>query len=255
VTLVQPPRTGPRLAAAVGAAAALACLVPSGPAAAAANPGQAVANDYGQSDAEVAAEIAAAVDADPAVVQWRAVAAHDRRVLTTRTAAEAAARKAYLAAVASRRRTRIASTRRPYLAAHTLTLRAKAAYTAAVTRRNAVVGAVTAAVTATHYRPVDGTFDGRLVTYLVPTVPFSFEPMQVRITVSGGHVSDVSVIAQAAPLSDSATYNTRSLSTLVLEAMSAGDTAKVASVSGASLSSEAFQQSLQSALLAAGFKA
>jgi uncharacterized protein with FMN-binding domain len=36
--------------------------------------------------------------------------------------------------------------------------------------------------------------------------------------------------------------------------MSAGDTANVANVSGASLSSEAFQQSLQSALITAGFK-
>jgi len=89
----------------------------------------------------------------------------------------------------------------------------------------------------------------------VPTKPVSFEPLHVRITVYGGHLSDISVISQAPVLSDSNSYNVMSLSTLCLEAMSAGDTANVAAVSGASLSSEAFQQSLQSALVSAGFKA
>jgi uncharacterized protein with FMN-binding domain len=36
--------------------------------------------------------------------------------------------------------------------------------------------------------------------------------------------------------------------------MNAGDTPTVAAVTGASLTSEAFEQSLQSALVAAGFK-
>ena len=46
-----------------------------------------------------------------------------------------------------------------------------------------------------------------------------------------------------------------SLSTLTLEAMQAHDTATIATYSGASLTSEAFTQSLQSALVSAGFKA
>ena len=254
MTLRRPhPRTVPAITVALGAAA-LACLLPASPAAAASSPGQAVADDYGQSDAEVAVEIAAAVAADPSVVHWKAVAATDRRVVLARVAAEAKAGKAYSAAVRSKKRTRITATHKALLGSHALTVKAKAVYAAAVKKRDAVIASRTSAVTGAHFRPVDGTFDGRLVKYLVPTVPFSFEPMQVRITVYGGHVSDISVITQADPLSDSGTYNTRSLSTLTLEAMSAGDTANVASVSGASLSSEAFSQSLQSALVAAGFK-
>jgi len=247
------PRAVPALSAALGAAA-LVCLLPTAPAAAMANPGQPVANDYGQSDAEVAVEVATAVAADPAVIHWNAVVASNRRVLVTRAAAEAKAAKAYTAAVKSKKRPRIASTHKVLAASHALTLKARAAYAASVTKRNAVITARTTAVRTAHFRPVDGTFDGRLVKYLVPTVPFSFEPMQVRISVYGGHVSDVSVIVQADPLSDSGTYNTKSLSILTLEAMTAGDTANVANVSGASLSSEAFQQSLQSALVTAGFK-
>jgi uncharacterized protein with FMN-binding domain len=117
------------------------------------------------------------------------------------------------------------------------------------------VSSVTAAVRATHYRPVDGSYNGRLVSYLVPSKPISFEPLQVHITVYGGHLSDVAVVNQAPVLSDSNSYNVMSLSTLALEAMNAKDTANVAAVSGASLTSEAFAQSLQSALVAAGFKA
>jgi uncharacterized protein with FMN-binding domain len=86
-------------------------------------------------------------------------------------------------------------------------------------------------------------------------MPVSFEPMQVQVTVYGGHVSDVTVTAKADPGSDSASYNTMSLTTLTLEAMSADGSASIAAVSGASLSSEAFTQSLQSALVAAGFHA
>ena len=247
------PRAVPALTAALSATA-LACLLPAAPAAAMANPGQVVANDYGQSDAEVAVEIAAAVAADPTVAHWKAVVAYDHRVLVTRTAAEAKAAKAYIAAVKSKKRPRITSTHKVLVASHALTLKARAAYLAAVKKRNTVITARTTAVRNTHFRPLDGTFDGRLVKYLVPTVPFSFEPMQVRISVYGGHVSDVSVIVQADPLTDSGTYNTKSLSILTLEAMTAGDTSNVANVSGASLSSEAFQQSLQSALITAGFK-
>jgi uncharacterized protein with FMN-binding domain len=141
------------------------------------------------------------------------------------------------------------------VAAHASTTRARTALTAAVKAQNATIARVTAAVRATHYLPVDGTYLGDLRKYLVPTVPFSFEPMQVQITVYGGHVSDVVVTAQADATSDSHAYNDMSLSTLALEAMNAHDTANITAVSGASLSSEAFTQSLQSALVSAGFKA
>ena len=249
------PRPTPALTAFAGAATALACLLPGTPAYAAANPGQTITNDYGQSDAEVAAEVNAAVAANATVVHWNAVVAYDLKVVNIRYAQEVKALAAYKAAIKSRVASRIASTKKVYLATHATTAKAKAVYNAAVAKQKAVVASVTAAVRATHYRPVDGTYDGRLVNYLVPTVPFSFEPLQVRITVYGGHVSDVAVVAQAPVLSDSNSYNVMSLSTLCLEAMNAGATANVAAVSGASLSSEAFQQSLQAALVSAGFKA
>jgi len=63
------------------------------------------------------------------------------------------------------------------------------------------------------------------------------------------------VTAQADATSDSHAYNDMSLSTLTLEAMNAHDTATITAVTGASLTSEAFTQSLQSALVRAGFKA
>jgi uncharacterized protein with FMN-binding domain len=250
------PRSAPAFAVFAGAATALACLLPATPALAAANPGQAVANDYGQSDAEVTAEVNAVVVANASVIHWNSVVAYDLKVVKIRYAQEVKALAAYRAAIKSRVASRIASTKKAYLAAHATTAKAKVVYNAAVAKRKAVVASVTAAVRATHYRPVDGTYDGRLVSYLVPTTPkISFEPLQVRITVYGGHVSDVSVIAQAPELSDSNSYNVMSLSTLCLETMTSGDTAAVAAVSGASLTSEAFQQSLQAALVAAGFKA
>jgi uncharacterized protein with FMN-binding domain len=248
-------RTAPALAATAGAAAALAFLLPAGPALAAAPDGQAVANDYGQSDTEVAVEIQTAVDANAAVVRSRAVASSARSVYVARTAAETRAKKTYSAAVASHVASRIASTKKALAAAHAATLRARTAYVAALTKRNSTVASVTASVRATHYRPVDGSYDGSLRMYLVPTSPKpKLEPMQVHITVYGGHVSDVTVIKQADVLSDSNSYNQMSLSTLMLEAMNAGDTANVAAVSHASLSSEAFAQSLQAALVAAGYK-
>jgi uncharacterized protein with FMN-binding domain len=245
----------PALAAFAGAATALACLLPATPAFAAANPGQAIANDYGQSDAEVAAEINAAVAANATLIHWNSVVAYDLRVLKARAALEAKTLAAYKAAIRSRVPKRIASTKKAYVAAHAATAKARTVYNAALTKRRAVLASVTAAVRAAHYRPVDGTYDGRAVSYLVPSKPVSFEPLQVRITVYGGHLSDISVVAQAPVLSDSNSYNVMSLSTLCLEAMSAGDTANVAAVSGASLTSEAFQQSLQAALVSAGFKA
>lgn len=228
---------------------------PMVPANAAANPGQAIANDYGQTDVEVAAEIAAAVNSNPHVVTTAAAATAARKVLVARWATEAKAKAAYVAAVRSKVAARIAATRKVYLHAHALTVKANATWTSANAAAVKTRATITAQVKATHYRPVDGTFAGPVQNYLVPTIPkFSFEPLQVRISVYGGHVSNVEVIKQAPVSSDSNSYNVMSLSKLCLEAMSANDTSNVAAVSGASLTSEAFQQSLSAALIAAGFK-
>ena len=253
-----PPTTGRRLAgiaALTGITAGL-LVAPMSPALAAANPGQAIANDYGQTDVEVAAEITAAVNANGRVQATAAAAAAAHRVLLARWAAEGKARAAYLAAVRSKVASRIVKTRKTYLSAHALSVKAAAAAKSTAATSAATRAAVTAQVKALHYRPQDGTFAGPIQNYLVPTTPkFSFEPLQVQISVYGGHVSDVRVITQAPVSSDSNSYNVMSLSTLCLEAMAAHDTANVAAVSGASLSSEAFQQSLTAALVAAGFKA
>ena len=249
----MPPRRRALLAVA-GAAATLLPMAPAGPADALANPGQPVNNDYGQSIAEVNAEVTAAVSANAKVVAARAAYASAHATTVARRAAEVRAKATYLAAVRSRVAIRITRTKKAYYAAHAATQRAVTVETAARTHCAAVLASVTAGVRALHFRPVDGTFVGRLVSYGVPTVPFSLEKMQVRISVYGGHVSDVTVVAQAADTSDSAIYNNRSLSKLVIEAISARDTATIAAVSGASLSSEAFTQSLESALISAGFK-
>ena len=243
------------LVAALGATTALGTMSPSSPVAATAAPGQPVVDDYGQTLLEINAEISAAVSANASVIKAKASVASLSKVVRARAAVETRARATYLAAVRSRVKPRITSTYRVYVAAHASTTRARTALTAAVKAQNATIAKVTAAVRATHYMPVDGTYLGDLRKYLVPTVPFSFEPMQVQITVYGGHVSDVVVTAQADATSDSNAYNNMSLSTLALEAMNAHDTANIAAVSGASLSSEAFTQSLQSALVSAGFKA
>jgi uncharacterized protein with FMN-binding domain len=245
----------PARLAAVAAAAMLAAWAPVTSAEAAAAPGQPIDDDYGQSGAEVSAEVTAQVGADSSVVRLRALVAHDRRVLLTRVAAEAKARNVYVAAVHSRKRTRMLTAHKAYAAAHAATVKARAAYLTATRTLSSTTTKVAAGVRAQHYTPVDGTYAGALERYLVPTVPISFEPMQVQITVYGGHVADVAVIAQAPALSDSASYDEMSLTTLSFEAMHAGDTASIAAVSGASLTSEAFATSLQSALVLAGYRA
>lgn len=221
---------------------------------AAANPGQSVYNDYGQSDAEVAVEIRTQVEASTYVKAALATYTKARATTAAKRKALATAKSAYLAAVRSKVRIRIDRTHAAYVAAYRAYGKALFAEKSARIKLANIRAAKTAAVTALHYRPKDGVFTGRLVNYLVPTIPFSFEPLQVRITVYGGHVSDVEVTQQAPVDSDSYGYNEMSLSTLMLETMQAHDTANIAAVTGASLSSEAFQQSLESALVAAGYR-
>ncbi len=251
------PRTrvlGGTAAAALLGGAALALLAPgTAPVAASAAPGQPVENDYGQSANEVAAEIAVVVNADAGVVRTRAALIKARDVVLVRAAMESRARAAYLAAVRTRIKSRITTTYAAYLAAKAATARAKSAYTAAAKLYTSARATATARVTATHYQPKDGVWTGTKKSYLVPSQPISFEPMQVQITVYGGHVSDVVVTAQAEAGTDSASYNDMSLSTLALQAMAADGTSAIAGVSGATLTTGAFRSSLQSALVAAGF--
>lgn len=236
----------------LGAAAVVAPVVTATTAQAAANPGQAVLNDYGQSAAEVAAEVASAVNAAPAVLQARQRVTAAHTALLARIKAEKAAHKAFLAAVKSKNAARIAAAKKADKAAHKKTLRAAAAERAAKTALTNQIAATTAAVRAAHYRPVDGTWTGDLKQYFIPEA--GLEPIQVRITVYGGHVSDVTVPVYQTQ-GDSGSYNAMALPILLDRAMAAHDTAVVANVSGASLTSTAFANSLQSALIKAGFHA
>ncbi len=219
------------LLAAAGCAAVLGSLAGPAPAQAATDP---VNNDYGQSAEQVTAEVAAQVAATPAVKAANAKVAQAR----------AALRKAKkLEAVARRTDTRVR-------AAHRRTVRAKAALAAARAAQAKVVTSATATVRAAHFTPVDGSYVGSVAQYFIPGI--GLEPIQVGITVYGGHVSDVSVPLYVAT-GDSGEYNAMALPILMTEAMAAGDTATVASVTGASLTSGAFVSSLTAALAAAGF--
>ena len=245
------------LAAALGLAAVAATASSAAPALAAAAPGQPIANDYGQSDAQVAVEVATAVNADPAVVAARTAASHAHTVLAIRTNGYTAARNAYVYARAhhysAARMARAAAT----LAAATKQLvAARAASSAAALKVTKIVASTTARVRATHFRPVDGVWAGNEQIYFIPGATPPTEPLTVQVTVYAGHVSDVAVIKQADPSTTSyREYNSISLSTLEREAMTLDGSAAVAWVSGATLTSDAFQNSLQSALIKAGFHA
>ncbi len=218
---------------------------------AAAEPGQSVYNDYGQSAVEVNVEVNTEVNANLAVRQARVRVTSFHTTVLYRLRVQAVARTAYLAAVSSRNAARIRTTKATYVAAITATNKAKAVEAAAVTALNKTIASVAAAVRAKHYRPVDGVWTGAVSQYFIPGV--GLEPIQVRITVYGGHVSDVSVPVYVST-GDSGGYNARALPVLMQETMLAHDTAQVAAVSGASLTSSSFQKSLSSALVAAGFK-
>lgn len=236
----------------LGSSAALAPLVSlATPAFAAANPGQAVVNDYGQSPAEVTAEVTAAVNATPAVVKAKNAVTAAHNAVLARAKAETTAKNAYSAALKTKNPARIAAAKKALVAAHAATVRAQAVEAAARTALARLIASTTAAVRAKHYLPVDGVWTGDAAQYFIPGI--GLEPVQVQITLYGGHVSDVTV-PQYAKTGDSAQYNAMAIPTLSHEAMTANDTAVVASVTGASLTSEAFHKSLLSALTKAGFK-
>jgi uncharacterized protein with FMN-binding domain len=237
----------------LGSTAAVAPLISAArPATAAPNPGQSIWNDYGQSPTEVTAEVTSQVNATPAVVRARQAVATAHATVVSLTKAQSAARAAYLKAVKAKSKSRISRTHRAYAAAQRRTAAAHKAEGAAKAALAKVLASTTAAIRAQHYTPVDGTYTGSVAQYFVPDL--GLEPVQVRITVSGGHVSGVSAPVYT-KTGDSGSYNAMAIPTLIEEALAAGDTANVATVSGATLTSEGFAKSLQSALGQAGFPA
>lgn len=219
---------------------------------AAPNPGQSIWNDYGQSPAEVTAEVTSQVNATPAVIRARQAVATAHATVVRLAKAQAAARTAYRKAVKSKRKSRIAATHRAYVTAQRRTAAARKAEGAAKAALAQVLAKTTAAIRAKHYTPVDGTYTGNVAQYFIPDL--GLEPVQVQITVYGGHVSDVSAPVYV-KTGDSGGYNAMAIPTLLEEAMAAQDTANVATVTGATLTSEGFAKSLQSALGKAGFPA
>lgn len=250
---MRPLRRRP-LVAAIGGLAVVAPLSAALPAHAAPNPGQAIENDYGQTDAEVTAEVNAAVGADPAVKAARATVASAHTLVVSRAAAEARAKKVYTKALkAKKKRKAIAKAKRAWKVAKARTASARAAESDAAKAAAAVVAQKTADVRWLHYRPVDGVWQGARSSYFIPD-DGKLHPIEVRITVSGGHVVDVSVPVLETT-GETGRINADALPVLIARALAANDTAEVAGVSGASLTSYAFRNSLSSALIRAGYHA
>jgi uncharacterized protein with FMN-binding domain len=235
----------------IGSIATLSPLAATEAALAAPNPGQAINNDYGQTTAQVNAEVTAQVNAARSVVAARAAVKTRHATLLVRIRAEAAAHSRYLAAIRSNVPARIVATRKAFVAAHARTVAARAAETRARATLARILRSATTSVRARHFRPVNGTWDGAVATYFAPDT--GVESLQVRIVVAGGHVTAVTV-----PVfynqGESGDINRAAVPTLCTSALAAKDTAKVANVSGASLTSAAFRTSLQSALTHAGYK-
>lgn len=95
-------------------------------------------------------------------------------------------------------------------------------------------------VTATY---ADGTFTGDTFTN-------RWGPVQVEVTVSGGQIAEVTVLQYPDDDRKSVQINQRALPTLIQSTLST-QSAEVDSVSGATYTSEGYQQSLQTALDAA----
>lgn len=101
-----------------------------------------------------------------------------------------------------------------------------------------VVASSTAAKSAGKYK--DGTYTG-------PSVDATYGSVQVQVTVSGGKITDVQFLSHPGGRGESVSINNMAMPILTQEAISA-QSANVQAVSGATFTSGAFVQSLQSAL-------
>ncbi len=87
-------------------------------------------------------------------------------------------------------------------------------------------------------------------TYAGATISTKFGPVQVQIVYSGGQITDVTALQTPSDDRKSININNRAVPTLVTETLTA-QSASVNSVSGATYTSNAYKQSLQSAIDAA----
>lgn len=84
-------------------------------------------------------------------------------------------------------------------------------------------------------------------TYTGTTVKHMYGPVQVQITIEGGKLTDIQFLQQPSGRGESNEINSFATPILVQEAIAA-QSAQVDVVSGATLTSRAFMESLQSAL-------
>ena len=96
-----------------------------------------------------------------------------------------------------------------------------------------------------------GGASGTTSTVTGPAVGTRWGPVQVQITVAGGTVTDVQVVRYPNGNGRDQQINARALPILVSEALEA-QSASIDMVSGATVTSEGYVQSLQAALDAAG---
>jgi uncharacterized protein with FMN-binding domain len=238
--------------------------------------GQDINNDWGQTPEEVAAEIAAQVAADPAVVAARATYLKALHVVDVRRAAVKSAQREYRHALRTKsrvddRRAKRALTKARRALASALAAADDAKLALARTRRS-----VTADITALHYvldptpTPTDTTTPTPTPTDTTTPTPTPtptptlvngtflglandanpYGTMQVKITVADSVITVVTTPVYP-NTGDSKDINAKALPTLQAEAVAA-QSWKIAAVSGATYSSKAFKQSLQSAILLAG---
>ncbi len=133
------------------------------------------------------------------------------------------------------------STRTGLVAAAAATIAQPAAQTAAATStQTAAATSPATSVAASANGLVSGTYDGA-------SIDTRYGPVQVEIAVANGQISTVTVIASPDADRKSVQINSNAVPTLNSETMSA-QTANIDSVSGATYTSDAYKQSLQSAL-------
>ncbi|HOT33723.1 MAG TPA: FMN-binding protein [Rhodoglobus sp.] len=107
----------------------------------------------------------------------------------------------------------------------------------------------TGTTTAAPVAPTTGATDG---TYAGSTVNTRFGPVQVQVTISGGAITDVTALQLTNTDGRSVQISNYASPILAQEVLSS-QSAQVSNVGGATYTSQAYLQSLQSALDQAGF--
>lgn len=102
---------------------------------------------------------------------------------------------------------------------------------------------------ATTAAPATGATDG---TYIGSSVNTRFGPVQVQVTISGGAITDVTALQLTNSDGRSVQISNRAAPILASEVL-ASQSAQVSNVGGATYTTQAYLQSLQSALDQAGF--